>query len=319
MAGTDKTEIAPADSRYITQFLQSLAAEAGARDNTLKAYRNDLHLIGAQLAGPCGDKVAEAGLFVTVEQEQLRLVLKDWHERAVSLRTRARRLSALRRFMAWLVSDGYRKNNPCQFLDSPKQPETLPKSLSETEISQLISAAQQLAPPNDLRMTAALEVLYAAGLRISELLSLRTQDISTRRPVIFVTGKGGKQRMVPLTGRATASVQHWLEQRDRAGPLTSSDQLFAEQGAEMTRQSFSLLLKETARLAGIDPKRVSPHVLRHSFATHMLNRGADLRSVQTLLGHADITTTQIYTATRPERLEGLVKAAHPLAEKDQNS
>ena len=211
-----------------------------------------------------------------------------WEAEGLAARTRARRLSTLRQFMSWLVADGYRLDNPAQFIDAPKLPESLPKSLSEEEIIQLLAATAKLPAPDNLRMAAALELLYAGGLRISELLALKIQDISRSKTALMITGKGGKERLVPVTDFALKLCADWLEWRDDDGPILHSDQLFASRKKEITRQSFSLLLKKTAMLADIDTNRVSPHKLRHSFATHMLNRGADLRTLQALLGHADI-------------------------------
>ena len=167
-------------------------------------------------------------------------------------------------------------------------------------------------------MEAALELLYAGGLRISELLGLKIQDISPQKSALMITGKGGKERLVPITELALQRALDWLAFRDKDGPIPHTDQLLSGRDREMNRQSFSLLLKKIARIAGIDASRVSPHILRHSFATHMLNRGADLRTLQALLGHADIATTQIYTRTRPDRLKGLVVSAHPLAKNAEN-
>jgi integrase/recombinase XerD len=256
--------------------------------------------------------------FVDASADNLRQLVKMWEAERLALRTRARRLSTLRQFMSWLVADGYRLDNPAQFMDAPKLPESLPKSLSEEEIIELLAATAKLHAPDNLRMAAALELLYAGGLRISELLALKIQDISPSKTALMITGKGGKERLVPITDFALKLCADWLEWRDDDGPVLHSDQLFASREKQITRQSFSLLLKKIAVLANIDTARVSPHKLRHSFATHMLNRGADLRTLQALLGHADIATTQIYTRTRPDRLKGLVGAAHPLAKNREN-
>ena len=221
--------------------------------------------------------------------------------------------------MAWLVSDQYRTEDPCLLLDSPKSPNRLPKSLSEQEVADLIDATDYLDNPNKERMRAALELLYATGLRISELLDLQVTDISEHTEMIIIRGKGSKERLVPVTRGARDLTLKWIEQRDAKGPVMRTNQLFGDAAGKMSRQKFSLLLKKIAKFADIDPARVSPHILRHSFATHILNRGADLLSLQALLGHADIATTQIYTKTRSDRLSGLVKNAHPLAKNSQNS
>jgi len=294
--------------RLINRFLQAQAAEKAAAANSLLAYETDLHLTAQQLDTD----------FREMDARALRQLIKGWEAEDLSPRTRARRLSTLRQFMTWMVSDGYRTDNPVQFLDSPKLPESLPKSLDEEEVLGLLAAARKLPPPDDLRMEAALELLYAGGLRISELLGLTIQDISSQKSALMIIGKGGKERLVPITELALQRALDWLAFRDKDGPIPHTDQLLSGRDREMNRQSFSLLLKKIARIAGIDTSRVSPHILRHSFATHMLNRGADLRTLQALLGHADIATTQIYTRTRPDRLKGLVASAHPLAKNAEN-
>jgi len=295
-------------TRLINRFLQAQAAEKAAAANSLLAYQTDLHLTARQIKTDFRDMDARA----------LRQLIKGWEAEGLLPRTRARRLSTLRQFMSWMVADGYRSDNPVQFLDSPKLPESLPKSLDEEEVLGLLAATQKLPPPDDLRMEAALELLYAGGLRISELLGLKIQDISPQKSALMITGKGGKERLVPITDLALQRALDWLAFRDKDGPIPHTDQLLSGRDKEMSRQSFSLLLKKIAQIAGIDASRVSPHVLRHSFATHMLNRGADLRTLQALLGHADIATTQIYTRTRPDRLKGLVASAHPLAKNAEN-
>ena len=294
--------------RLINRFLQAQAAEKAAAANSLLAYETDLHLIARQIDADFSD----------MDAHDLRRLIKGWEAEGLAPRTRARRLSTLRQFMSWMVADGYRTDNPVQFLDSPKLPESLPKSLDEEEVLRLLAAARKLPPPDDLRMEAALELLYAGGLRISELLGLKIQDISPQKSALMITGKGGKERLVPITELALQRALDWLAFRDKDGPIPHTDQLLSGRDREMNRQSFSLLLKKIARIAGIDASRVSPHILRHSFATHMLNRGADLRTLQALLGHADIATTQIYTRTRPDRLKGLVASAHPLAKNAEN-
>ncbi len=302
------TALPEGQARLINRFLQAQAAEKAAAANSLLAYETDLHLIARQIDADFSD----------MDAHDLRRLIKGWEAEGLAPRTRARRLSTLRQFMSWMVADGYRTDNPVQFLDSPKLPESLPKSLDEEEVLGLLAAARKLPPPDDLRMEAALELLYAGGLRISELLGLKIQDISPQKSALMITGKGGKERLVPITELALQRALDWLAFRDKDGPIPHTDQLLSGRDREMNRQSFSLLLKKIARIAGIDASRVSPHILRHSFATHMLNRGADLRTLQALLGHADIATTQIYTRTRPDRLKGLVASAHPLAKNAEN-
>ena len=296
----------------INIFLQVLAAETGASKNTLLAYEKDLVLADSHT-----QSIFNKNLYSTNERELLSC-LSHWQKQGKSAKTITRRISALKQMMKWLVSDGYRTDNPTTWLDNPKLPQTIPVSLLETEIYSILEAAEKLSPPDNLRMSAGIEILYGAGLRISELLQVRRADIIFIKSLILVRGKGGRERLVPLTNISLAKIKNWLEKRDVVGPDTYHEQLLAlPSELELTRQKFSTLLKKIASIAQIDPVRVSPHKLRHSFATHMLNRGADLRSLQMMLGHADISTTQIYTKTRPERLHGLVSTNHPLSQKDR--
>jgi integrase/recombinase XerD len=291
----------------ITHFLSALAAERGVSENTLIGYKNDLMALDDSMAVS----------FVVMTADDIRRSVQKFHAEGLAARTVSRRLSAVRQFAGWMVSDQIRLDNPSLFLDNPKLPDPLPKSLNEADVSSLISACSKLEPPHDLLMQAGLELMYSAGLRISELLSLRLQDFVADKDMLLIRGKGGRERMVPLTSIAIATARRWRDARDADGPDAETDQLLACRSQEMTRQKFSLLLKQIARHADIDERKVSAHVLRHSFATHLLNRGADLRSLQMLLGHADIATTQIYTRTRQDRLAGLVGDAHPLAEFDR--
>ena len=290
----------------IGRFILALAAETGAANNTCSAYRRDLELADRQLQGR-GCSLSAA------RPDDLRACLKAWSAKGLSARTLARRLSALRHFMGWLVTDGYRTDNPAGLLDSPKLPQPLPKSLSETEMQQLLEACNSLPEPENIRIRAAVEILYSAGLRISELLQLDVATMHAMTDSLLISGKGGGERMVVLGAPAVKAARDWLAMREAAGPDTSSSQFLADPTGPLSRQVLSSRLKQLARLAGLAEERVSAHVLRHSFATHMLNRGADLRALQMLLGHADIATTQIYTKTRQDRLSGLVASAHPLA------
>lgn len=291
----------------ITHFLSALAAERGVSENTLFGYRNDLMALHDSMAVS----------FVVMTADDIRQSVQKFHIEGLAARTVSRRLSAVRQFAGWMVSDHIRQDNPSLFLDNPKLPDPLPKSLNEADVSSLIIACSKLEPPYDLLMQAGLELMYSAGLRISELLSLRLQDFTADKDMLLIRGKGGRERMVPLTAIAIATARRWRDARDADGPDAETDQLLGYRSQEMTRQKFSLLLKQVARHADLDERKVSAHVLRHSFATHLLNRGADLRSLQMLLGHADIATTQIYTRTRQDRLAGLVSDAHPLAESDR--
>ena len=287
--------------RHEEAFLEMLAAERGAARNTLAAYAADLADAGAYLRGR-GTTVAAA------EPDALRAYLRGLSATA-SARTAARRLSCLRGFYRFLAREGVRPDDPSLLLDGPRLPATLPKNLLEAEVEQLIAAAGAHAGLPGLAGRAALELLYATGLRVSELLSLKRSDLAGKTPVLIVRGKGSKERMVLVSRAAQAAAAALIA----AAP--KSPHLFAGRDPRraMTRQGLALVLKQVALEAGLDPVRVSPHVLRHSFASHMLARGADLRSLQTLLGHADISTTQIYTHVLHERLAELVALHHPLA------
>ena len=300
----------PLETPLITAFLQAMSADRGLARNSLDAYRRDLESAAAYLG-------AQGRRLENCDADDVRKVLASWHRDGLAPRSVARRLSALRQMMAWLVDEQCRTDNPCRWIDNPKQPRNLPKSLSEGEITALISAAQTLEPaPKAFQMTAMLELLYATGLRVSELVALPADQFRRDLETILVRGKGGRERLVALGAPARLAVTRWLAHLDETARGATSAYLFPAGEHHVTRQQFASALKGLAQEAGIDPARVSPHVLRHSFATHMLNRGADLRGLQTLLGHADISTTQIYTATRPDRLAGLVTQAHPLADRN---
>jgi integrase/recombinase XerD len=292
----------------IEKFLQAISAMRASSENTLAAYRRDLTDCEVGLA-------RDGKSLAACDAEALRDIIYWWHQRGLSPRSVARRLSALRQFMTWAVDEEVRIDNPTRWIDSPSLPSAVPKSLSEEEIARLLDAAAAVEPiVAALRALAMLEVLYATGLRVSELVGLKVAQFRRNPETILVVGKGGRERIVPLGDTARAVVVRWLEKRDATDGFVLSDMMFpADDGATMSRHDFGRILKKLAIAAKIDPARVSPHKLRHSFATHMLNRGADLRSLQSLLGHADVSTTQIYTASRPERLAGLVASAHPLA------
>jgi integrase/recombinase XerD len=285
--------------RHIEAYLEMLAVERGAAGNTLLAYAADLR----DAAAACGGQLSHAG------EDALRGYLAGLSTAGLSARTAARKLSALRLFFGFLLREGVRADDPTERLDAPKLGAALPKYLSEAEVDTLLDATGSLPPAQAALARAALEILYATGLRVSELLALPGAALAGDAALIMVRGKGGRERLVPLSAaaRGAAAALHPGQQRPRwLFPGRTS-------GQPMTRQGFALLLKRVALAAGIDPARVSPHVLRHSFASHMLARGADLRSLQMLLGHADIATTQIYTHVLEERLQHLVAAHHPLA------
>jgi integrase/recombinase XerD len=302
----------------IETFLEMLAAERGAAQNTLEAYRRDLAACGDFLAG-------RGGALETATADDIRAFLGRLARAGMAPRTAARRLSALRQFYRFLLSEGLRGDDPTAEVDSPRQGRPLPKILSEPEVGLLLEAAHRGAGPEGLRLAALVELLYASGLRISELVGLRLAAAQRDQRLIIVQGKGGKERMVPLSPAARRSVSAYLAVRGHFLPTrgkgakavkAASPWLFPSRGAEghITRHRVAQLLKDLAREAGLDAAKVSPHVLRHAFASHLLDHGADLRSLQKMLGHADISTTQIYTHVLSERLKTLVQQSHPLAD-----
>ena len=304
-------------SPHVDAFLDMLTAERGAALNTRMAYERDLADLGGWLAQR-GLPLEKAGT------DDLRAYL-DFQGRGdgkepPAPRTVARRLSAMRQFYRFLVSENRRADDPASALDSPKQGRPLPKILTEAEVSHMIATAQTRGGPEGFRLVALLEVLYATGLRVSELVGLPMSAILRDGRGLIVRGKGGKERMVPLSEPASAALAaylpwrpHFILTRRDDGPVRFLFPSRSSANGHLTRQRFAQLLKELAIESGIDPEKVSPHVLRHAFATHLLDRGADLRSVQKMLGHADIATTQIYTHVVSERLKKVVHEHHPLA------
>lgn len=307
----------PPPSRHIDMFLEMMAAERGASENTVSAYRRDLqefsvflHRRGRRIEGS--------------DTENIREYLSQLRRTKKSVATRSRRLSVLRQFYAFLLAESLRIDDPTQRIGGPRVGQSLPKYLSEEEVEQLIGAARTGEGVKMLKATALLEILYATGLRVSELVSLRTSNISRDGQMLTVRGKGGKERIVPLSDPAREAVSAYLaahaEEKLEGKPREKSNAnaspfLFPSRAknGHLTRDGFSKILKGLAGMAGLDPSRVSPHVLRHSFASHLLAHGADLRSLQQMLGHADISTTQIYTHVMDERLKSLVECNHPLA------
>jgi integrase/recombinase XerD len=298
----------PVPSRHVEAFLEMLAAERGAARLTIAAYRNDLDHFARFLAAP-GTAIEAAG------SETLRRYLAQLARAGMAPRTAARRLSALRQFFRFLVAEGVRADDPSASLDAPRLGRPLPKLLGEDEMTALIAAARRIEGPEGARLLSIVELLYATGMRISELVALPLVRLREER-FLVVRGKGGKERLVPLNQPARAALAAYGAVRAaflREGEISRF--LFPSRGAEghLTRRRCGQLLKELAIAAGIDPTRVSPHVLRHAFASHLLGNGADLRSVQQMLGHADIATTQIYTHVLEDRLRSLVETHHPLA------
>lgn len=291
----------------IEPFLEMMAAERGASPHTLDAYRRDL-----------ADYVAFLGRRertpATAETADIRAHLADLAARGMAASTAARHLSAIRQLHRFAYLEGRRQDDPTTQVDGPKLPRPLPKLLDEDEVTALIEAARRKPGPDGLRLVALLELLYATGLRISELIGLTYASLAPDRSCLIVRGKGGKERMVPIGGKAREALAAWLAVRG-AGRGERTRWLFPSTGASghLTRQRVAQLLKALALEAGVPPERLSPHVLRHAFASHLLAHGADLRAVQSMLGHADIATTQIYTHVQTERLARVVELHHPLA------
>lgn len=306
-----------ADQRAIDLYLDMLAAERGAALNTLEAYRRDLADFARHL-GEQGRTVAEA------DSDEVRGYLAALAARGFSTASVARRLSAIRQLYRFLYAEGHRGDDPAAVIEGPKRGRALPKVLGIADVDRLLAAARDgiddAARPIGERLRIArlaclLEVLYATGLRVSELVALPASAARRDERVLVVRGKGGRERLVPLNEAAKRAMRDYLALRREAGVAESKwlYPSFGESG-HLTRQHFARELKALAASASLRPGQVSPHVLRHAFASHLLQNGADLRSVQTLLGHADISTTQIYTHVLEERLKSLVRDLHPLAE-----
>jgi integrase/recombinase XerD len=310
MSGIGGSTSGPPDQIRVEAFLEMLAAERGAARNTLLSYRRDL----ADFA-----RYAKAGAvsLETADRATLRAYFGDLAKAGLSARTAARRLSALRQFFQFLCAEGIRADDPSTGIDSPRLGQPLPKYLNENEVAALLSAAAARTCAEGLRLAALLETLYASGLRVSELVGLPLTAVSRDGRMLVVRGKGGKERVVPLTEPAIRAIARYLAVRADFLPKNrggASRWMFPSRSVSghLTRTRFGQMLKTLSVAAGIEPVRVSPHVLRHSFASHLLAHGADLRSLQQMLGHADITTTQIYTHVLDDRLKTLVNRSHPL-------
>jgi integrase/recombinase XerD len=286
------------DRALVDRFLDMMAAEAGASKHTLAAYRNDLDRAGEVL-----------GTLGTASVADVSRLGSGWAELAPS--TVARRSAALRRFFGFLVDEGLRRDDPSSALPRPRFERPLPRILDEDQVRSMFEAAEDRAASGEgaaVRNLALLELLYGSGLRASELVGLPRGAVRAGQPFLMVRGKGDKDRLVPISTRAQAAVQQWLEQVP-----SGASWLFPSGKSHLSRVRLFQIVRAMAADAGIPPDRVSPHVLRHAFATHLLSGGADLRVLQSLLGHADIATTQIYTHVDSARLVELVNARHPLA------
>ena len=293
------------DRALIERFLEMLAAEAGAAANTIAAYRSDLSLASEVLGG---------GL-VQADAAALQRLAEAW--RALAKSSVARKSAALRRFYAFLVDEGHRADDPGAALPRPGTARPLPKVLSVDDVDALVAAigdrlAAAMPTRADLRLAALIELLYGSGLRATELVSLPRNAIHPDRPFLILKGKGGRERLVPISDRARAAVAAW-----RVHVAADRAWLFPSGKGHLTRVRLYQLVKALAAEAGIPPDRVSPHVLRHAFATHLLAGGADLRALQAMLGHADIATTEIYTHVDASRLVALVNTRHPLADPER--
>ncbi len=302
-----ETRTAKGASRHLEAFLEMLAAERGAARLTLSSYRGDLESLARYLG-------ARESLLEAASAS----ALHDYVASAkVGPRTLARRISAIRQFYKFLLIEGVRREDPAAGLETPRLGRPLPKILSEAEVGSLIEAAATFPGEEGLRLLCILEILYASGLRISELTSLPLAAARGDPSVLLVRGKGGRERTVPLGAPARAALARYLAARPRfLRGSRPSPWLFPSRGkaGHLSRQRCGQLLKALALAAGLSPERLSPHVLRHAFASHLVDHGADLRSVQEMLGHASIATTEIYTHVLPDRLRRLVEEKHPLSE-----
>jgi integrase/recombinase XerD len=310
------------DSKLINLFLDMLAAEQGAGTNTLDAYRRDLTDLSEYLT-------RSGQTFVAVDTDGLRGYLADLDTRGFKSSSVARRLSAMRHLFRFLLNERVRGEDPAAILSGPKRGRGLPKVLSIADVDRMLTRAKELTQAatglkqlRAMRLYCLLEVLYATGLRVSELVALPRTAARNDAAMIVVRGKGNKERLVPLNDASRQAMSDYLaameaQKSEKAKGATTSKWLFPSFGesGHLTRQHFARDLKELAAASGLSPRLVSPHVLRHAFASHLLHNGADLRIVQTLLGHTDISTTQIYTHVVEERLKSLVRDLHPLAEK----
>lgn len=294
------------DNGLVERFLEMMAAEKGAAANTLSAYRSDLAQASAAMKPGLGHAT----------QADLTALATHWSN--LSAASVSRKLSALGQFYRFLVADGLRGDDPMAGVARPSARRPLPRLLNHDEIARLLGDAEDRAcsddaAPNEIRNLVLLELLYGSGLRASELVSLPRAAIASDRPFVILKGKGGRERLVPVSDRARTAVARWLSRGPR-GSLW----LFPSGKSHLSRVRLHQLLRELAARAGIQPERISPHVLRHAFATHLLEGGADLRALQTMLGHADIATTEIYTHVDSRRLVELVNKRHPLAQMNRS-
>ncbi len=306
----------PSDQQWISTFLDAQAAELGAATNTQMAYGRDLTDFVSWLN-------ASGQQLRAVTRGDIENYLVHCSDQGLAKSTRARRLSAIKQLYRFAFDEGWRSDNPAIQIKGPGRDQRLPKTLDVTEVDRLLEAARITgrSKTDRLRNTCLMETLYATGMRVTELVSLPVSAARGDPRMLLILGKGGKERMVPLSPPAREAISAWLKQRDEdeekaiANGNPRSRFLFPSRGksGHLTRHRFYLLIKELAVAGGVSPSKVTPHTLRHAFATHLLANGADLRSIQTLLGHADVATTEIYTHVLEERLQKLVTDHHPLA------
>ncbi|MGB1076819.1 MAG: site-specific tyrosine recombinase XerD [Bdellovibrionales bacterium] len=312
-------------SKWVDSFIEMLLTERNAALNTRQAYWRDLADFSLFLKGLSGKEIESAttaDIQAYVKELGERVHVKGDKSGSITNRTVARRLSALRQFYRFTISEGVRTDDPTSTVDSPKQKRTLPKTISEKDVEHLIKVAGEGKKSNANRMVCLMEMLYGTGLRVSELVGLPMSSIGEDQQYITVAGKGGHERMIPMTSSAQKALTAYLETRSAfIGEETNSPLakwVFPSRTSDsghLTRQRFAQLLKDLSDRAGFEPGVVSPHILRHAFATHLLQNGADLRSVQKMLGHADITTTQIYTHILGSEKKETVEEKHPLSKK----
>ncbi len=292
------------DPVYIDRFLEMMAAESGASPNTLSAYRSDLEQASGLAKGSLSD----------ADRAGLEKIASAWSELKNS--SVSRKSSSLRRFFGFLVEEGFRADDPSDSLPRPGGQRSLPKVLSHEEVAKLFETIElrldiKNPKPKDARLSALIELLYGSGLRASELVSLPRKSVMMDRPFLIISGKGGKERLVPISDRARHAVKRWIGFVDK-----DEKYLFPSRTGHLSRIRLFQIIKDLATKSDINPTKISPHVLRHAFATHLLEGGADLRALQTLLGHSDISTTQIYTHVDSARLVELVNNRHPLSRHD---
>ncbi|TNE64641.1 MAG: site-specific tyrosine recombinase XerD [Rhodobacteraceae bacterium] len=310
--------LAASDARWISAFAEAQMAELGAAENTRLSYGRDLVGFSEWLT-------RKGATFETATRDQIERYLVACEAEGLAQSTRARRLSSIKQLYRFAFEEGWRGDNPAIQIKGPGRTKRLPKTLSEEEVSRLLDAARAMGRTETerLRNACLMEILYATGMRVSELVSLPVSATRGDPRLLLILGKGGKERMVPLSEPARAAVRDWLAVRDAAEDLAKRETgakpsafLFPSRGklGHITRDGFYKLIKDISVQAGVSPAKVTPHTLRHAFATHLLAHGADLRAIQTLLGHADLSTTEIYTHVLDERLRELVLTKHPLAE-----